>query len=340
VIAYIGWRVVQAAVVLLSSFTIAFAVLFVLPSDAVSIAVGGDLSAQVDDAAVAELQARYGLDQPLPVQYWTALSNAAQGDLGTSIATGQPVTTAIGEALPGTAALAGTAALLAVAGGLLLALASGYPGHDRVRAWLLALPPLGVAVPTFWVGLMLLQVFSFTLGWVPAFGDKGLASLVLPAITLAIPSGAMIAQVLTTSIATTSRQPFVETARAKGASSFRVLVHHVLRSASLPALTIAGLMVANLLAGAVVVETVFSRAGVGRLTQTSVLAQDIPVVLGIVVLSTLVFVAVNLVVDLLYPLIDPRVVTGARASRPARVAGTAAATPSAPSAEKIEVTRV
>lgn len=328
---YIGWRVVQAAVVLLSSFTIAFAVLFVLPSDAVSIAVGGDLSAQVDDRAVAELQARYGLDQPVLVQYWTALSHALRGDLGTSIATGQPVTTAIGDALPGTAALAGTAAVLAVVAGVLLALASSYPGNHRIRALLQAMPPLGVAVPTFWVGLMLLQVFSFTLGWVPAFGDKGLASLALPALTLAIPSAAMIAQVLTTSIGSTSRQPFVETAQAKGASRLRVLIHHVLRLACIPALTIAGLMVANLLAGAVVVETVFSRAGVGRLTQTSVLNQDIPVVLGIVVLSTLVFVTVNLVVDLLYPLIDPRIVHAARTTTPATTG---------PSGQKTEVTRV
>jgi len=173
-------------------------------------------------------------------------------------------------------------------------------------------------VPTFWVGLLLLQVFSFQLRIFPAFGDQGASSLVLPAITLALPTGAVIAQVLATSMTTTWKQPFVESARAKGVSRLRVQTKHVVRLSSIPAFTIAGVLVGNLLAGSVVVETVFSRAGVGRLTQTSVLAQDIPVVQGIVVLTSLVFVLVNLLVDLFYPLIDPRIVSEYKQSAPAK----------------------
>jgi peptide/nickel transport system permease protein len=309
---YAGLRVLQAIVVLWASFTVAFVVLFILPSDPVSIAVQGDSSTPVDKQAIADLQARYGLDQSLLSQYWTSLSHAVRGDFGTSISTGQPVTTAIGNALPSTLELAVGALVLAVLFGTLIAFATTYTRAQWLRSALQALPPLGVAIPTFWVGLMLLQVFSFNLRLFPAFGDKGFSSVVLPAITLALPTGAVIAQVLASSMGTTWRQPFVETAQAKGASRIRVVLHHVVRLASIPALTIAGVLVGNLLAGAVVVETVFSRAGVGRLTQTSVMAQDIPVVLGIVVLSTLVFVSVNLIVDLLYPLIDPRIVENTR----------------------------
>ncbi|PXW31352.1 ABC transporter permease [Nocardia sp. 348MFTsu5.1] len=309
---YVGLRVLQAIGVLWASFTIAFGILFILPSDPVSIAVQGNSASPVDQQAVADLQARYGLDQSLLSQYWTSLSHAVRGDFGTSISTGQPVTTAIADALPSTLQLAVGALVLAVLFGSLIAFATTYSRAQWLRTALQALPPLGVAIPTFWVGLMLLQVFSFNLHIFPAFGDKGFSSLVLPALTLAIPTGAVLAQVLASSMGTTWRQPYVETAQAKGASRFRVVTHHVVRLASIPALTIAGVLIGNLLAGAVVVETVFSRAGVGRLTQTSVMAQDIPVVLGIVVMSTLVFVLVNLIVDLLYPLIDPRIVGNTR----------------------------
>lgn len=315
-IRYIGQRVLQALAVLWAAFTISFIVLFLLPSDPVSLAVDSAGSGTpADAAAIAELQARYGLDQPVLVQYWHSLVGAVQGDFGLSIATGQPVTTAILDAVPSTLGLAGTALVSAVVFGSAVAYAATYTRIGWLKNLLLALPPLGVAVPTFWVGLLLLQLFSFRLRWFPAFGDAGAASLVLPAVTLALPTGAVIAQVLATSMATTWKQPFVDVARAKGVSRLRVQTRHVLRLSSIPAFTIAGVLVGTLLAGSVVVETVFSRAGVGRLTQTSVLAQDIPVVQGIVVLTSLVFVLVNLAVDLLYPLIDPRIV---REYRPAQ----------------------
>ncbi|MGU3437902.1 ABC transporter permease [Actinomycetes bacterium M1A6_2h] len=307
---YLGVRAAAAVGVLWAAFTISFVVLFLLPSDPVSIAVdaGGGSGTPVDAAAVAELQARYGLDKPVLEQYWTSLTHAIRGDFGTSISTGQPVTTAIFDAVPSTLALAGFALVLAVVFGGGLAFLATYTRVRWLRTALLSLPPLGVAVPTFWVGLLLLQAFSFGLPIFPAFGDKGFGSLVLPAITLAIPTGAVIAQVLSTSLTTTWRQPFTAAAEAKGASRWRIHTRHVFRLASVPAFTIAGVLVGEILAGSVVVETVFSRAGVGRLTQTSVLAQDIPVVQGIVVMTSLVFVVVTLAVDVVYPLIDPRIV--------------------------------
>ncbi|MGW0043060.1 ABC transporter permease [Rhodococcus sp. NPDC003348] len=329
---YLGSRVLQAIGVLWAAFTVSFVVLYLLPSDPVSMAVDSAAAsgAAIDADAVAQLQARYGLDQPVWVQYWNALTAAVRGDFGTSISTGQSVTDAIASAVPGTLALAFTALVLAVVFGTAVAFLATYTRSTRLRSLLFSLPPLGVAVPTFWVGLILLQVFSFRLTLFPAFGDGGLSHLVLPAITLALPTGAVIAQVLAASLQSTWRQPFIEAARAKGASRWQIQTRHALRLSSIPAFTIAGVLVGTLLAGSVVVETVFSRAGLGRLTQMSVMAQDIPVVQGVVVFSSLVFVLVNLAVDLLYPLIDPRIVDGGRraAGRRGSAAGGAPNSPS------------
>ncbi|MET8779976.1 ABC transporter permease [Nocardia sp. NPDC050713] len=312
---YLALRVLQAMWVLWAAFSISFVVLYLLPADPVSIAADGGGGATVDKAAIAEMQARYGLDRPLWDQYSTALGNAIQGDLGLSISTGRPVTEAIGEAVPSTLGLAALALLFATVGGVTLAFAATYTRKPWLRDLLAALPPLGVAVPTFWTGLILLQLFSFHWRLAPAFGGEGLRGTVLPALTLALPIGAVIAQVLAAGLESTWRQPFTEVALAKGASRWWVQRKHVARPASVPAFTIAGVLVGNLLAGSVVVETVFARTGVGRLTQISVLAQDIPVVQGIVLLTSLVFVAVNLAVDLLYPLLDPRIAArGARSA--------------------------
>ncbi|WP_280448657.1 ABC transporter permease [Nocardia brasiliensis] len=310
---YLASRVLQAIWVLWAAFTISFVVLYLLPADPISIAAdGAGAGTPVDKAAIAELQARYGLDRPLWEQYWTALGHAVRGDLGHSIVTGQPVTSAIGDALPATLELAGLALLFATVGGVTLALAAGYTRRPWLRSTLGALPSLGVSVPTFWTGLLLLQLFSFQLRWVPAFGGHGIAGTILPALTLGLPIGAVIAQVLTAGLESTWRQPFVDVALAKGGSRWWVQRRHVLRPASVPTFTIAGVLVGNMLAGSVVVETVFARQGVGRLTQTAVLAQDIPVVQGIVLLTSTVFVTVNLAVDLLYPLLDPRIAARSR----------------------------
>jgi peptide/nickel transport system permease protein len=312
---YMVVRVLQAVSVLWAAFTISFVVLYLLPADPVSIAAdGAGAGTPIDKAAIAELQARYGLDRPLWEQYWTALTHAVTGDLGHSISTGQPVTSAIGDALPNTIGLAGLGLVFAVIGGVSVAFATTYTRRPWLRNALGSLPSLGVSVPTFWTGLILLQLFSFHWRLAPAFGGHGFTGTVLPALTLAIPIGAVIAQVLATGLESTWRQPFVDVALAKGGSRWWVQRKHVLRPASVPTFTIAGVLVGNMLAGSVVVETVFARQGVGRLTQTSVLAQDIPVVQGIVLLTSTVFVTVNLAVDLLYPLLDPRIAGRSRSA--------------------------
>ena len=307
---YLAGRLGQAALVLWAAFTVSFVILFLLPGDPVAIMLNpGGQATYVDPEAEAALRAELGFDQPLLLQYGDRLLGALRGDFGTSIGSGSPVASAIAAALPETLKLAGLGLAIGILGGAALAVVATYLRRAWLREALLSLPPLGIAIPTFWAGLMLLQVFSFRAGWFPAFGNTGFASLVLPAITLALPTGAVVAQVLAGSLAATWRLPFVEIVQAKGASRLRTHVGHVLRNATIPSLTIVGLVIGNAFAGSVVVETVFSRSGIGRLLQTAVTDQDIPLVQGLVVLSAAVFVVVNLLVDLAYPLIDPRIVT-------------------------------
>lgn len=306
-------RLWQSAVVLWAAFSVSFVILYALPSDPVSIMLNqsGEPSA-ADQAQVLALRAEYHLDEPLAVQYGIALYKALQLDFGHSIQSGEPVSAALFQALPATAYLSLLALGLALLGGIGLALAASLVHWRWLRDALLGLPALSVSLPTFWVGLLLLQGFSFKLHWFPAMGNQGFASLVLPALTLAIPTAAVIAQVLLRSLANVVRQPFAESLRAKGLSRQRLLFVHLLHNAAVPVLSLSGVLVGNLLAGSVVTETVFSREGVGRLAQAAVSNQDIPMVQGVVLLAAAIFILVNLLVDLLYPLLDPRMRAGAR----------------------------
>ncbi|MDB5980956.1 MAG: Binding-protein-dependent transport system inner rane component [Pseudomonas sp.] len=309
-----GW---QALLVLWAAFTLSFLILYALPSDPVSIMLNqsGEQNT-VDQRQVAALRAEYHLDEPLIVQYGIALWRAAHVDFGRSIQSGVPVSESLRQALPATAALSFLALGIALLSGISLALAASLTRWNLLRDLLLGLPALSVSLPTFWVGLLLLQGFSFSLHWFPAMGNQGFASLILPALTLAIPTAAVIAQVLARSLAAARTQPFAEVLIAKGLSPRRLLFVHLLHNAAIPVLSLSGVIVGNLLAGSVVTETVFSREGVGRLAQGAVSAQDIPVVQGVVVLAAGIFITVNLLVDLIYPLLDPRMAdAGARAGR-------------------------
>ncbi|GAA1317448.1 ABC transporter permease [Pseudonocardia xinjiangensis] len=309
---YLVRRVALAIGVLWAAFTVSFVVLYLLPGDPVATMAGGGLDGEpLSPAALDALRARYGLDQPLIVQYGTRLWAALHGDFGTSIQSGQDVGAAIREALPPTIQISVAGLAFAVVFGSVVALVATYTSVRWLRQVLMALPSLAVSLPVFWVGLMLVQLFSFRLGLLPSVGAKGPESLVLPAITLGLPTGALVAQVLAKSLSIVLDEPYVVTARAKGAGRVVIHLRHALRNAALPALTVLGYVVGNLLAGSVVVETVFTRPGLGRLTVAAVSVQDIPLVQGIVVFAAAVFVAVNLLVDLVYPVLDPRIATGA-----------------------------
>ena len=307
---YVLRRLAQAVFVLWAAFTLSFLILYLLPGDPVAIALNGGAGVNQSTYTpeqIAALRAEFGLDKPVVVQYFDQLWAAVRGDFGKSVASGGRVTDLILGALPNTVEIAGAGLALATVFGAATAILGTLTRVKWLGQALVSLPALGISLPVFWVGLVLVEVVSFQWGLLPAFGNDGFASVILPAVTISLPAGAQIGQVLARSILTASAEPYVETARAKGASRLRVHLGHALRNAIVPALALSAVILGSLIAGAVVVETVFSRDGIGRLTATAVSAQDIPVVQGVVVFSALVFVVVNLVVDLVSPLVDPRI---------------------------------
>jgi len=304
---YIARRIGQGVIVLWAAYTISFLILYLLPGDAATLFAGGGDQEAIDPELVAQLRSELGLDRPLWEQYLVALGKALTGDFGVSTQTGRPASDLLLESLPPTLALTAFAFLLSVVFGVVLALSASLARAQWLRNLLSSLPPLGVSIPVFWIGLLLLQAFSFRIRLFPSMGNEGFESLVLPAITIAIPSGAFIAQLLSRSLRSTLAQPYVEIVRAKGASERRVQLGHAFRNAAIPSLTMVGVLIGGLLSGAVVTETVFSRLGIGRLVVTAVNNRDVPVVQTVVVFAALVFVVANLVVDLVYPLIDRRI---------------------------------
>jgi len=305
---YWSARVAQSVFVLWAAFTVSFFVLYGLPSDPVTLMLSqGGTSGVLDPAAVASINHEYGFDQPLIVQYVNRLGAFVTGHFGVSIDQGQDVLTIVSRGAWSTIQIALLSFVLAIVLGLGIAVTASSTRMRWLRQLLQSLPPLALSLPTFWLGLVLIQVFAFQLHWFPSFGDKTPNTLVLPVLTLAIPVSASVAQVLTKSFLGVWRQPFVQVAQSKGFGRRQLLSKHVLRNAVIPALTMAGITLGQLLAGAVITETVFSRPGLGSMTQRAVQTQDIPVVQFMVVLAALVFVVVNLVVDALYPVIDPRI---------------------------------
>lgn len=327
-------RILYGIIIVWAAWTLTFVILYALPGDPVATMLSGSGQVDATPEQIEELRHKYGLDRSLPGQYLAALGGFVTGDLGTSYLTGQAVTTSLAETLPSTLQLAVAALVLGGIVGTAVALAAvaattgRSPRLRRLGDALSGLPVLGVSLPTFWVGLLLLQVFSFQLGWVPALGSQGLTGLVLPAITLAVPVAATVGQVLQRSLTAAWNQQFTATFRAVGFSRSRVLTTHALRASLGPVLAVAGVLTGQLLGGAVVVETVFTRNGLGRLLVTSVTSQDIPVVLGVVTVSAVIFVIVNIVTDLLLPVVDARTRNGTT---------TASSAPATPS-EKTEKT--
>ncbi|WP_127818039.1 ABC transporter permease [Microbacterium sp. CPCC 204701] len=318
-IRYLAGRVGQAAAVVWAAFTLGFIILYLMPSDPAEIIASGGLQGESGSEAsqqqLEELRAEMGLDQPAIVQYFTRLFAMATGDWGASYQTGLPVTDMLSTALPPTVAIAVLGLSIAIVIGMLLGFLATYTRFGPLRQLLYSLPSVGASIPTFWSALVLIQLFSFSLRMFPAFGNNGFSSTVLPAIALAIPVSAMIAQVFGKSLRTVMAEPYLDTARAKGASRMASMLRHAVRNALLPVLTMVGMIFGALLSGAVVIETVFGRQGFGRLTVDAVNTQDIPVVMGVVVFSAIVFVAATLIVDLLYPLLDPRIRQSLRPTR-------------------------
>lgn len=310
---YVLRRVGQAVVVLFAAFTAAFVLLQAMPGDAVMIRFENP-ELGLSPEQIAALREAYGVDVPAHRQFLHTLLGFLRGDFGYSVQSGTPVSRMIAEALPGTLLLASLGFVVAVILAVGIAFLSTYPRFSWIRGALRALPSLFVSVPVFWLGILLVQVFSFRLGLVSVIAPGPVEGLILPVLTLAVPISAPLAQILVRSIDEVYTRPFVTVARSRGAGHHRVLWRDVAGNALLPALTMAGVLFGELIGGAVVTETVFGRAGLGRLTEQAVGNQDVAVLQAVVLLTATVFVLINLCVDLLYPLFDPRLRTKAGAA--------------------------
>ncbi|MBB3158408.1 peptide/nickel transport system permease protein [Microbacterium proteolyticum] len=301
ILSRLGGIVASVVLVLWGAATLAFVAFRIIPGDPVEVMLGPQ--AQVSDAVKQGIRADLGLDRPVFEQYGAFLGRLLHGDLGESYQLRLPVVEVIGRQLGPTLQLSALALVIA----LVLALASALIVRGRTgRAVASGIELVVLSSPVFWTGLVLLSVFSFQLGWFPVSGARDAAAIVLPAVTLALPVAALLSQVLRDGVEAAEREPFLLSVRARGATPLRESVHHTLRHASVGGLTLAAYLVGSLLGGAVLVETVFARPGIGRVTLAAITDRDLPVITGVILLSALVFVVVNTVIDLVVPLIDPR----------------------------------
>lgn len=305
---YLSARLGQAVIVLWVAFTISFLLLQALPGDAILIKFQNP-ELGLGPEQIAALRDAYGVDAPLLGQYFQTLGQFLTGNFGYSVVGSVPVSHELLANLPSTARLASLGFVVAVILAFALAFLSTLSPFAWLRSTIQSIPALFVSIPVFWLGIMLIQIFSFRLKWISVINPGEWESLILPTLTLAVPISAPLAQILLRNIDEVLTQPFIAVARAKGASTNWVLWKHVAKNALLPTLTIAGLLFGELLAGAVVTETVFGLNGIGGLTERSVRFQDTSVIQAVVVFAALGFILVNLIVDLLYPLIDPRLRT-------------------------------
>ena len=308
---YVLRRAAQSLLVLVGVSVLVFGLVHLVPGDPVRLALG----TRFDPETYAALRERAGLDQPLVVQYFSWAGGALTGDLGVSFRSGDPVTLLILERLPATIALAFAAVVVALAIAVPLGTLSGLRPRSPVDAGATLLSQLGISIPDFWMGIVLILVLAGSLGWFPAGGYVPLTEdpiawahhLVLPAVTVGVVSGAVLTRFVRSSVLEALGQDHVRTARAKGLPARAVLRWHVLRNALVPLVTVTGVQLAYLLSGVVIVEIVFAWPGLGQLALQAVQARDYPVLQGAVLLFAAIFLLVNLAVDLLYARLDPRI---------------------------------
>ena len=303
---YVLRRLVGTVPVLFGVTLVVFAMTWLTPGDPV-VALLGESAQGITGQAREELRRELGLDRPWPVQYVEYVSGLARGDLGVSARSRRPVLREVLDRLPATAELALAGLAIAVVVGVSLGVAAALRKRTWVDALAIAVALVGVSVPVVWSGFLLMLVFSLELGWLPASGRGTLRHLVLPALTVGIASAAFIARITRGAVLEALAQDYVRTAKAKGLAPRRVVLRHALRNALLPIVTVVGLQLGGLLGGAVLTETVFAWPGVGRLLVDALVARDLPLVQGSVLVVSLLFILVNLAVDLSYAAINPKV---------------------------------
>jgi peptide/nickel transport system permease protein len=300
---YILKRIAQLIPVLIGITILTFSMTHLVPGDPVAIML--DTSASGED--VERIRRQLGLDRPLHIQYVDFLWNAARGDLGTSIRSRQPVLSEIWRYLPSTLQLTAAAVLIATLVGVSAGILAATTKSKVFDSMTMGLVLVGVSTPTFFSSLILILIFSLKLDLLPVATGSGIKPLILPAVALAAPAAAVLARITRSSLIEEMRKDYVRTALSKGLRERSVILVHVLKNALIPVITIIGLQFGGLMAGAVIVESVFGRPGLGRFAVTSINARDLPQIQGIVLVAALIYVGVNLIVDILYGFIDPRI---------------------------------
>lgn len=300
---YLLRRLGSLFVVMLGVTLFVFAISKVTPGDYVAVRYGDYGTAEQRDA----LRRQLGLDQSVAVQYLRFVSSAARGDLGVSHRSGRPVVTELATRLPVTLRLAAAtiavAAVLGIAAGIVAAVRQNTP----LDYGTIAVALLGVSIPSFWLGLMLQIVFGYQLGWLPVAGSGDWRFYVLPAVSLGSSAAGSLARYTRSAMLEVIRLDYVRTAHAKGLAHFRVVTKHALRNGLIPVMSVLGLQFAGLMGGAIITESIFALPGIGRLSIEALSARDVPVVQGVVLLAAAIIVLTNLVVDLAYTLVDPRI---------------------------------
>lgn len=303
---YVVWRLMAATPTLLGVVAVAFALLYVMPGDPVQLLVSS-FQAEGSREQIEEIRTRLGLNDPILVQFWRYISDVARGDLGTSILKKRAVGALIREALPHTLELAGLAVVIATGLGMTVGVVSAVARGTWIDRTSVFVALLGVSAPDFWMAMLAVLVFAVKLRWFPAFGIGGFAFLILPAAVIGIRASAAVARLARSSMLDVLSRQYVTTARAKGLGEPTVIAVHALRNALIPVVTMLGLECGRLIGGAVVVETVFARQGIGSLLIGSILDKDLPVLRGTVLVVALGYILLNLIVDLSYGWFDPRI---------------------------------
>ena len=302
---YLLQRLALTVPVLFGVSVLVFLMMHLIPGDPALAMLRGQPT--VTPADVERIRVQLGLNRPLPVQYFKYMSRVFHGDFGQSIKAHRPVATMIHEQVGATIQLALCAMALALAMGFILGAVSAIWNKTWVDTFATLISLFGVSMPSFWFGLILIYIFSLRLGWFPVTGHGGWKLLVLPSIALGMDFSAIVARLVRSNLLEVLKQDYILTARAKGVRESSVILRHAMRNAMISVVTIVGLQFGTLLGGAVVVETVFARQGIGTLAITGILSKDFPLVQGIVLLAAVVYVGINLMVDLSYAVLDPRI---------------------------------
>jgi peptide/nickel transport system permease protein len=302
---FICGRLLHSIPVVVGVSFVVFAMMHLVPGDPVMLLLGAQ--SEADATLVQQIREQYGFDKPMPVQYLRFLARALQGDLGRSIHKQSKVVDEIRAQIFHTIQLTVTAMAMAISIGVVLGIMSAVWQNSWIDNLSMLFAVTGVAMPSFWLALLLIFIFSLWLGWLPATGSGGLERLILPAVALGYDATALIARLTRSSMLEVLRQEYIVTARAKGLSEWFLIGKHAVKNAMIPVVTVLGLQFGRLLGGAVVIETVFARPGLGRLAVSGILEKDFPVVQGTVLVAALCYVLVNLVVDITYSFLDPRI---------------------------------